>query len=123
MKDGRKCYRVTHLVRLPRCHIGDIIQLNGVLFQVTDFKTQIQVSNLATGDDQAFSYEKIDTAEVLSLPIKTAIVLSESEKEVQLMDPDTYKTIEVIKPQGYRGGSKEVQIITWGTRVYLLPQG
>jgi nonsense-mediated mRNA decay protein 3 len=39
MKEGKELYRVTHSVRLPQYKVGDVINLEGVLYQITKMAT------------------------------------------------------------------------------------
>jgi len=47
-----------------------------------------------------------------------AIVLSSREKEVQILDPENYKTVVISKPEDMEVGEK-VRILKWKDRIYL----
>jgi nonsense-mediated mRNA decay protein 3 len=121
MKDGHNVHRVTYLLRLPLCKKGDIILLNKHIYLVKDIKTKCLVRDLRTGEETPFPHEDINKGDLLDPDIKTALVISESKKEIQVMDPDTYKTLEILKPRGYSGGKQEISIMKWNNRVYLYP--
>ena len=120
VKDGQKIYRVTHLIRLPAVNSKDIIQFHDVLYQVVDLKNRVVLRNLQSGETQSISYKELLPAIIIHPKIKNAIILSETPKELQIMDPDTYKTRDIKKPQDYKRWGEETPIIKWDNKIYLL---
>jgi NMD protein affecting ribosome stability and mRNA decay len=53
--------------------------------------------------------------------ILDAIVLTDSKREVQIMNPKTYATAEVRKPPGYSVTGETVRVLVYEEDVFLLP--
>ena len=121
VQDGQKVYRVTHLIRLPSFAIQDFIKFQDTLYQVQDMKTQVTLRNLSSGDMQSFPYKELVSVDILHPEIKNALIISETKKELQIMDPDTYKTWDIAKPRDYSWTDDEIPILKWGNYIYLLP--
>jgi NMD protein affecting ribosome stability and mRNA decay len=85
-------------------------------------KKRVALRNLLSGETQSFPYKDLAPANIIHPEIKSAIILSETRKELQVMDPDTYKTCDITKPLGYTGWGKEAPIIKWDNKIYLLPR-
>ena len=64
----------------------------------------------------------IDNAKILGGKeiAKEVLVLSESEKEFQVMDPDSYETKTIIKPNNYVKPHNGVKIIKNDNELYLI---
>ena len=121
VKDGQKVYRVTHLIRLPPCNIKDFLVFQDTLYQVLDLKTQVLLRNLSSGDIRSVSYKDLSSIDILHPEIKHALIISETQKELQIMDPDTYKMCEIIKPHDYAWKGDEIPILKWKDQLYILP--
>lgn len=121
VKDGQKIYRVTHLIRLPPCTIKDLLVFQDTLYQVLDMKTHVLLRNLHSGEIQSISYQELASVKIIQPEIKHALIISETKKELQLMDPDTYKMYEILKPQDYAWKDDKIPILTWKDHLYILP--
>lgn len=121
VKDGQKIYRVTHLIRLPPCTIKDLLVFQDTLYQVLDMKTHVLLRNLHSGEIQSISYQELASVKIIQPEIKHALIISETKKELQLMDPDTYKMYEILKPQDYAWKDDKIPILTWKDQLYILP--
>jgi NMD protein affecting ribosome stability and mRNA decay len=53
--------------------------------------------------------------------ILDAVVLSETAKELQIMHPMNFSTIEVRKPQGFKHDGDTVKVIIYEEETYLVP--
>jgi nonsense-mediated mRNA decay protein 3 len=103
MKEGKKVYRMTYLVRLPEYRNGDYVVINGKPCKVVKLrKKDITLLDIARGTEFIADRKTLKKATVLGGEelVKNAIVLSETKGEVQVMDPDSYKTITLIKRRG-----------------------
>ncbi|MCK4717112.1 MAG: hypothetical protein KAT70_00475, partial [Thermoplasmata archaeon] len=92
-KDGRDIYRVTYSVRLPPFKKGDYILLNGEVYRVNRVtKDKIDAFLLKRGEAKRLKRDVDDKAMLLGGEeiIQEAVVVFENEKEVQLLDPETY---------------------------------
>ncbi|MFW6142223.1 MAG: hypothetical protein ACOC53_06660, partial [Candidatus Saliniplasma sp.] len=64
----------------------------------------------------------LKNAEVLggSELIKKSVVVSKSENEMKLLDPESYDTVTVLKPEGFETDEKEVEVIKVRGHLYIL---
>lgn len=101
-KDSRDLYRSTLLVRFPKLKRGDIVSYRGSLYSVAGFvgKTTL-ISSLREGRRCSMSEESSETVEVLGnkSDAKAAMVISEDEDVLEIMDPDTYQTALAARPR------------------------
>ncbi len=121
MKDGKEIYRMTYLVRLPPYRAGDFIVKGERLYLLNSFGSgRIQCTDLETW--APISFERGEKLRVIGgrEMVKSAVVVSESEGEVQLMDPEDYRTLDVRKPAGFVSG-ETVNVIRYEERLYLVP--
>ena len=54
--------------------------------------------------------------------IKSTVVVSEKEEEIKILDPDTYKTVTLLKPEGFEGNKDEVNVIEAEGHLYILSE-
>jgi nonsense-mediated mRNA decay protein 3 len=123
-KEGRDVYRVTFLVRLPSYLKGEVILHKGrphLVTSITSSKTKLV--NLKTHEPLLESNMDLREARVVGKKedILEAVVLSESAKEVQVMHPCSYATVELRKPQGFKAEGETVRVLLYEDEIYLLP--
>ena len=121
VQDGQKVYRVTHLIRLPSCTITDFLIFQDTLYQVLDMKTHVLLRNLSSGETHSISYKDLASVNIIHPEIKHALIISETHKEVQIMDLDTYKMYDVIKPHDYAWKDDKIPFLKWKDQLYILP--
>lgn len=121
-KDGVDIFRSTFLVRLPSFKKGDLVLHEGSMWEIRGFtKNKVGLEDISSGNKRSYP-----TKEVEKLPIfdrgerlKEAVVVSEGDHELQVMDPDSYKTVDVKRPPGYTGGKKDVKVVSYDGTIYL----
>lgn len=123
-KEGRDVYRVTFLVRLPSYLKGEVILHKGrphLVTSITSSKTKLV--NLKTHEPLIESNMDLREARVVGKreDILEAVVLSESAKEVQVMHPRSYATVELRKPQGFKVEGETVRVLLFEEEIFLLP--
>jgi nonsense-mediated mRNA decay protein 3 len=123
-KEGRDVYRVTFLVRLPSYLRGEVILHKGrphLVTAITSSKTKLV--NLKT--HEPINENNMDLREARLIgkreDILEAVVLSQSAKEVQVMHPRSYATVELRKPQGFKVEGDTVRVVLFEDEMYLLP--
>ncbi len=74
--------------------------------------------------EKVFDVNTIEKASILGGEelIRDMILVSQTEDEVQLMDPKTYRTFDVRKPENITFESKMVRIVGLDDEPYLLPE-
>ncbi len=123
-KDGKEMYRVTYLVRLPAYRVGDIVAQKERLYLVSGIGSQgTRLTDLATHDSMNISNVDLRSARVVGSreDILEAVVLQESEREIQVLDPKSYKTVEVRKPRSFKRSADTVRIFKHEGEIILLP--
>ena len=123
-KDGRDQYRVTYNIRVPEYKPGDIVELNNEVYKILKLMPKrVQCLNFRTGQLQRFSVSDLATYTLLggSELIYEAVVVLETAFEIQILDPDTYKTIELIKPANFEVTGENVMIFKNQDLILLVP--
>lgn len=124
-KDGKDIHRTTFLVRIPEYGSGDFIHLDGTTYMVLGFSGK-HVSLLALLDWKTVKKDpsKILAAHVFGGPKqrKEAVVISETDSEIQVLDPDTLTPVHLLKPEGFVGGKASVSVVKHEEDLLLCPE-
>ncbi len=123
-KEGKRIWRMTLLVRLPGLKEGDILRLNNKLYLISHIKGDVISSYDLKGDYGTVHLKLQDTEKgvlyKMSDTAKEAVVINETEREIMIMDPDNYETVENIKPPGLEHNGK-VRVAKIEGELYLYP--
>ncbi|MDR0779007.1 MAG: hypothetical protein LBE48_06200 [Methanomassiliicoccaceae archaeon] len=100
--DGSNMYRVTYLVRLPEYHINDVVMFEGKAYKLSGIgKGNGKLTRL--GD---FHLMSVRRSQMNDMKVHTpynelmkATVVSRSKKEIQILHPVNYSTIDVSIPE------------------------
>lgn len=123
-KDGRDVYRITFSMRLPRFTPGDIISIRNRKIVVKHMEKKL------TGTDLADSSRFIATEDEIALAkhvgnirdAVNAVLVSEEEHELMILDPFTFRTINLKKPSGFSmPQDEEISVIRIEDALFLLP--
>ncbi len=122
-KDGKEVNRMTYLVRLPGFRKGDVVEYGGRDQFVRGMsKGVIHVIDLVTGEESpikiAESHECVLSA--AKAAVKEAAVVTESEREIQVVDPDTMAAVDVRKPRGFSRKGEQVRFVKTRLGKYVL---
>lgn len=101
-KNNRDVYRSTLLVRFPRLKRGDIFSFRGSLFEVAGFDGKKTLIVSLHGDRRsALSEENAEDVEILGNKgdAKKAMVINRDDKVLEIMDPETYRTVLAVRPE------------------------
>ncbi len=125
-KDGQNVYRMTYSVRIPPYEEGDFIEFENKIYRIRETKRgsgPILVHDLEDNRTTTMSKEEISDARVYGGEelVRKAVVVSEEEEEVQIMDPETYDTKTLLKPEGFEEDKDEVEVVKIERHLYLLP--
>jgi nonsense-mediated mRNA decay protein 3 len=102
-KDSRDVYRSTLLIRFPKLKRGDIVPFRGAIYVVTGFDGKTtQITSLREGRRSSLSEENIETVKVLGNRADAikGMVISKDDDVLEIMDPETYKTVLASRPEG-----------------------
>ncbi len=126
-EDGRNVYRMTYSVRLPPYEEGDFIGHQNMIYRIKNAKSgsdPVTVHDIKNDKITTLDKKKIKEAHIYGGEelIKKAVVVSEEENEIQVLDPETYDTKTLLKPEDHPPGKKEVEVIKVDERLVLIPQ-
>lgn len=102
-KEGRKLYRVTWAIRLPRIVRGDIIERNRCYYQVTGSDgTTLRTRDLTSSSPRSFRED--ETVRVIGnvRDAEEAMVTHREGSTVGILDPKTNLPLEIVAPEGCR---------------------
>jgi nonsense-mediated mRNA decay protein 3 len=123
MKEGKKVYRLTYLVRMPEYHRDDFVILNDKLFRIKSFtKKQVHALNMSVGANQNVDRKDMAKAMVLGGEeiLETATVLTSTETELQIMDPANYSMMTMLKPKGLVLKGETVKILRCDLGIFIV---
>lgn len=123
-KQGRDLYRVTFLVRLPAYRFGDIVRYQGRLHLVGALRANsTKLTDMRTAQGLMVSNSDMTEAKVVGRreEVLEAVVLSESEREVQVMHPISFKVFDLRKPPRFERNGDTVKVFQYEEELYLLP--
>ncbi len=123
-KNGLDLYRITYALRLPEFVRGDIISADERVIEVKSSGRHISGIDLETGKRFVENFNDIIEIKKLgsSKDAVPALLVADEGKTIQVMDPDTFESITIKKPEflGAEPGN-EIQIIKTEKGFYLLP--
>ena len=83
---------------------------------------QVRVRELRAGEEQSWKLDELEKGWYIGGEdlIEEAVIVSETENEVQILDPSTYRTVELVKPSGFECQGDSVNIIRVDDELYLV---
>ena len=122
-KDGAEIYRMTFLVRLPPFGKGDIVTNASRAYYVRGMsKGVLHGIDIATGEERSIKLKEHDECS-MTVPkdqILKAVVVHESPKEMQVLDPETMMTVDVRKPAGFVRTGEQIRLVKTNLGVFVL---
>jgi nonsense-mediated mRNA decay protein 3 len=122
-KDGKDVHRTTYSVRIPNYRIGDFVLFQGKVFMVLKVSTEKAfLRTLDTGENIFFSHKELKESKIVggSEIVYDMVVVSQSEKEIQVLDPENLKTIDLIKPKYFNVKGESVKVIKSEAGYFLV---
>ncbi len=112
-KDGLDLVRMTFAVRLPEYQAGDVVVVKEEPAQITSVGAKtVQALDLRTGRLKHIDRDAVDKALVLRREdALDAVVVADLGAELQLLDPVTYATVNVIRPEGTDSVGETVKVL------------
>ena len=117
-KGGKDVYRMTFLFRFPRFQAGSVLRVGGKLVQIVGLGPPITIADLATLQESTIPAAELRSARKADANTITAIVVSRDENEVQVMDPDTMRTITLLRPPGVDEDAEEMLVVKTAEGIY-----
>ncbi len=122
-KDGKDVYRYTFLLRLPKLRTGDsITDGKGVYYVKSVNKSFAFLKNLATWKKSKVKYDEFKSYKILkeNCEMTRAVILHETDDEIQILDPISLKAVVMKKPEGYVSQGKEADVVLVEEDLYLI---
>jgi nonsense-mediated mRNA decay protein 3 len=122
-KDGKDVHRTTYAVRLLEFRFGDFLQLDEQVFQVKKLSSDsVTLRTMESGKNIRFAFKDLEKAKMIGGKelVKDMVVVSKSENEIQVLDPDTLKTVEVLVPEGFKVEEESVKVMKCGAGYFLV---
>jgi len=113
-KDGKDLYRTTFLVRLPQFGRGDFISYENLVWEIRSFtKSKVNIEEVSSGRRSSFQMKDLERLPLLKRAdsLHEAVVVSISENEIQVMDPESYQTKDLRRPHGIQDDAKEIKVV------------
>jgi len=123
-KDGRELTRMTYLVRLPEYDAGDILEMDGRYYLLRRFEgNNLYLVDLSNWHETTATVGRLTGIQVLhrKTHVFSASVISESDNEIRVRDPETNECIGIQRPDGYRGGQTAIGIVKTKKGLFLVP--
>jgi len=121
MKDGRDLYRWTILARLPSMKTGDVVLYENDLY----IMRSVTSKNLTMKHLHEGRIRKIKPSEEPRLvapleDIKQAVVVSHDAKFLQILDPETMKTVTVTRPKSLSDVGETLAVVKYKDELYIV---
>jgi len=129
-EDGEEVYRVTYAVRLPPFSPGEVIDPDdgeGPVL-VRSVQGNLKGTRLTTGAAYEASFEDGDAPDARRLGdredgVETTLVAIEDEHAVQVLDPETYETKSIPRPDYLDADVDSVPVLKSRAGLHVLPSG
>ncbi|MCU4801876.1 NMD3-related protein [Halobacteria archaeon HArc-gm2] len=128
-EDGNEVYRVSYAVRLPKYRPGEIIDPDdgdGPVL-VSSNQGNLKGTRISTGEHYEASFEVGDEPEARRLGTRedaesTVLVAVEDERAMQVLDPETYESKTVPRPDYVNPDADEVPVLKSRAGLHVLPE-
>jgi nonsense-mediated mRNA decay protein 3 len=123
MKDSKQIYKMTYLLRIPSYKKGDYIKINNSHYQIiTIQKNSIKIQNLSNWEDKIVDLNQIKNFNIVggNELVKEMILVSQTNNEVQLMDPKNYQIFTIKKPKKTNIKTDMVKVVILNNKIFLL---
>lgn len=121
-RDGADLKRVTYLVRFPEYEVGDILITKDSAFLLKSInENTLSLMDLRDWRESSLSVNRMPEFEVLKAVenVQEATVVAPGENELQIIDPDTMKAVEILRPPDMRVEGDTVKVVR--TKFGILP--
>jgi nonsense-mediated mRNA decay protein 3 len=125
MKDSKQIYKMTYLIRLPSFKKDDFIIKNNSFFKIISIHgNKVKLIKLDNWDETIGDSKAIQKAKILGGKelVQDMILVSQTEDELQIMDPETYKIYIIKKPKPIKMENEKLKILKTEKQLFLLPK-
>ena len=123
-KNGEDLYRITFALRLPEFVRGDIVSVDDKIIEVQSCGKHVSGIDLETG--RRFIENFNDLMEVKKLCRRddavSAVLVADEGKTIQVMDPETYETVTIRRPEFLGAGAgEEIKVVKTAKGIFVVP--
>lgn len=124
-RDGKEVVRVTHAVRLPELRRGDYVLFRGQLHRVLSASAKEATMDPAAGTAKRRHLSRGERGELqlvgdMDCP-EEAVVVSSGGTEVQVLDPSSMRTVDLVVPPGYQlEGMVTVRVVRAEDQLFIV---
>jgi nonsense-mediated mRNA decay protein 3 len=122
-RDGKDIYRMTYMVRFQGFSKGDVIEYGGKMYFVRGMaKGMIHGIDISTGEERSMHLQDPGECSLVQPKgkILNAVVVAETKDEIQVLDTDTMKTLDVRKPNGFSREGEQVRLVKTKAGTFVL---
>jgi len=125
MEDGQEIYRMTYSVRLPEYQKNDFVEYEDKIYRIKKINPKagyIVLFDLETGELKNIDDWDAEKLSVLGGDelLKNAVIVSETKKELKVLDPESYNTVTVLRPENTSTKDGEIKIIKVNDKIYPI---
>jgi len=123
-KDGKELVRMTYLVRLPEYEAGDILLVDKRLYLLHSINgNTLSLTDLSNWQESTTTLGRLSEIEIAKRAeeILEAQVISDKAGELQILDPEDNRPVEIAKPKRFAGRTGTVRIVKTKNGVLLVP--
>ena len=122
-RDGKEIYRMTFMVRFQGFARGDVIERGSEMYYVTGMaRGMVRGIDIVKGEEHAVRLK--DSGECSLVKPKSgilkALVVADVGDELQVLDPETLKTLDVRKPPGFSRKGEHVRLVKTKAGTFVL---
>ncbi len=123
-KNGEDLYRITFALRLPEFVHGDVISVDDRVIEVLSCGKHVSGIDLETG--RRFIENFNDLMEVRKLSRRddavSAVLIADEGKTIQVMDPETYETVTIKRPEFLSvEAGEEIKVVKTARGIFVVP--
>jgi nonsense-mediated mRNA decay protein 3 len=122
-KDGKEIFKMTYLLRLAKYQKGDVVEMDGKIVLVENISSQkVELIELSSWWKFNTATKRIKKTKILAHKgdYRKGQIISQSDKELQLLDLENYKTFDVLKPEHFQKYSKGVMVDDKSAEIYFI---
>jgi len=123
-KNGVDLYRITFAMRLPEFVRGDIISVDDTVIEVQSCGKHVSGIELVSGKRYIENFDNLMGVKKLSRRSDAvlAILIADEGKTIQMMDPDTYETVTIKRPEFLKAEpGNEIKVVKTSKGMFVVP--
>ncbi len=123
-KNGEDLYRITFAMRLPEFVRGDIISADDRVIVVQSCGKHVSGIDLETGKRFIENFNDLMNVKKLGRrgDAVPAVLVSDEKGTIQVMDPDTFETVTIKRPEFLSAeAGNEIKIVKTAKGIFVVP--